>query len=336
MGCTSSSQASKGSALPTLLGNCSQARQSFHKGSALDTGTVDSSPKRGCRDLIRGVNHIALVVRDIGRSVHFYVDVLGFDLIDRPNFDRHGAWLSMGNIQLHLIKGTPDVCQGKHPNDLIVSHVALDISDVNAVVKRLKELQRNKAPELRWRQNVSVPTAKQSAGARFESDHTSDDGATQQFFLEDPDGYWIELCNCAEDHSGETEKIHHSSLPRGRGFSSFSSVAKLTFFALRWIRRARQQLQIEEVERELALLVPVEPKAVSAQTLEYFCLRRNTFGDACQGFAKEELLDALAKAGGNAPGAILILQKLRQATGRAFVPPAFLDDRGQVHRSVGI
>jgi len=296
---------------------------------------MDLSLNQGCRDLIRGVNHVALVVRDVGTSLHFYVDVLGFDLVDRPNFDRHGAWLSMGNIQLHLIKGTPDVCQGKHPNDLIVSHIALDVSDAPAVVKRLKEIRRDKVPKLQWRQNVSIPTAKQSRANRFESDHTSDHGTTQQFFLEDPDGYWVELCNCDDEHGEEARQMHHSNLPRGRGFNSFSSVAKLAVLALRWIRRARQRLRME-VEHEFALLVPIVPQAVSAQTLEYFCLRRNTFGDTCQGFTDEELRDALAKAGDDAPGAILILQKLRQATGRAFLPPAFLDDRGQVHCSVGV
>ena len=60
-------------------------------------------------DLIYKANHIALTVSDIGRSLYFYSDILGLQQIKRPNFDRHGAWLTMGNIELHLILGQPIV-----------------------------------------------------------------------------------------------------------------------------------------------------------------------------------------------------------------------------------
>uniref|UniRef100_A0A7M5XG79 Glyoxalase/fosfomycin resistance/dioxygenase domain-containing protein n=1 Tax=Clytia hemisphaerica TaxID=252671 RepID=A0A7M5XG79_9CNID len=60
----------------------------------------DSVPRRGLGDLIHKANHIALTVSDIGRSLGFYTDILGLQQIKRPNFDRHGAWLTMGNIEL--------------------------------------------------------------------------------------------------------------------------------------------------------------------------------------------------------------------------------------------
>jgi catechol 2,3-dioxygenase-like lactoylglutathione lyase family enzyme len=34
------------------------------------------------------VNHVALVVSDVGRSLAFYTDVVGMKQIIRPNFDR--------------------------------------------------------------------------------------------------------------------------------------------------------------------------------------------------------------------------------------------------------
>jgi catechol 2,3-dioxygenase-like lactoylglutathione lyase family enzyme len=34
------------------------------------------------------MNHIALVVADVGRSLQFYADVVGMKQIGRPNFDR--------------------------------------------------------------------------------------------------------------------------------------------------------------------------------------------------------------------------------------------------------
>ena len=82
-------------------------------------------------DLIHKANHIALTVSDIGRSLGFYTDILGLQQIKRPNFDRHGAWLTMGNIELHLILGQPVVPSGK---DLIVSHISLESNNIEQVM----------------------------------------------------------------------------------------------------------------------------------------------------------------------------------------------------------
>ena len=38
------------------------------------------------------VNHIAIVVSDVGISLSFYINVIGMKQINRPDFDRHGAW----------------------------------------------------------------------------------------------------------------------------------------------------------------------------------------------------------------------------------------------------
>jgi hypothetical protein len=67
-----------------------------------------------------------------------------------PNcFQRHGAWLTFGNVDLHLIKGIPAV----HPDDdLIVSHIALVVED------KMTELRaRLKKMGVKSRKNVSVP-----------------------------------------------------------------------------------------------------------------------------------------------------------------------------------
>jgi hypothetical protein len=57
--------------------------------------------------------------------------------MERPNFDRHGAWFSLGNVELHLIKGMPRVADG---DDLIVSHIALESDDVDACVSKLRNM----------------------------------------------------------------------------------------------------------------------------------------------------------------------------------------------------
>ena len=89
-----------------------------------------SVERRGLGDLIYKANHIAIVVSDVGKSLAFYSDVLGMQQIRRPNFDRHGAWLTLGNIELHLIKGRPVVHSG---DDLIVGHISLETFHIDKV-----------------------------------------------------------------------------------------------------------------------------------------------------------------------------------------------------------
>ena len=48
------------------------------------------------------VNHIAIVVSDIGRSLHFYTDIIGMEQVNRPDFDRH-VWRG------HPLKLRPDL-----------------------------------------------------------------------------------------------------------------------------------------------------------------------------------------------------------------------------------
>lgn len=284
--------------------------------------TLLGSPARngGVGALLARVSHIALVVRDVGNSVQFYAQVLGFRQINRPNFDRHGAWLSMGNLELHLIKGTPHVSRGQHPHDLIVSHIALEVTDAGVVLKRLRDL-RTELKDFSWRQNVSVPTQETSLAQRFDKDHTSAEGQLQQYFLEDPDGYWIELCNCGDEHS--EDDLFFSSIPLG-------SLAKLAWRALRWEKRARQRLSEEHIQTELAALVPIESHAVSEQKFFNFRSRQNIYGDVCQGFTTAELWDALAKAGDHVPGAILLLSTWRRSRAKVYIPPRFFDSSGNV------
>ena len=143
-------------------------------------------PRRGMGDLIRSVNHIAIIVSDVGRSLAFYTEIIGFQQIQRPNFDRHGAWLTMGNLELHLIKGVPNAPSGR---DLIVSHIALDTNEPHKVLEKLLEY------EVPFRQNISVPDPQKARENLVEAFENSE-GKITQYFVRDPDGYYLELCNC--------------------------------------------------------------------------------------------------------------------------------------------
>jgi glyoxylase I family protein len=58
---------------------------------------------------IERLDHSALEVTDVEKSIKFYTGVLGFQQFTRPNFPFGGAWLKAGNSMLHLIERDPSV-----------------------------------------------------------------------------------------------------------------------------------------------------------------------------------------------------------------------------------
>jgi hypothetical protein len=86
-----------------------------------------------------------------------------------------GAWLTMGNVELHLIKGIP-------VDNLQVAHIAIETTNVNEVIYKLRELN------IDIRQSLSVTNSYKPK--------SKDKSRIIQYFLNDPDGYYLELCNC--------------------------------------------------------------------------------------------------------------------------------------------
>ena len=80
------------------------------------------------------LHHVNIPV-PVGRSkpiAAFYRDVLGFTIVSRPESDRAGVWLDVGDgTQLHLSERDG----GPHPDQ----HYALMVDDLSAVRVRLGE-----------------------------------------------------------------------------------------------------------------------------------------------------------------------------------------------------
>lgn len=117
---------------------------------------------------ILDLNHVALHVADLDRSMAFYGDTLGWATKDtRPAFDFPGAWYQLGPTrELHLISG-------RHDDDIDiprVCHFAVQAESIAEVEARLRE----------W-------------GVDFLGPKPRPDGVPQ-IFVQDPDGYWIEFC----------------------------------------------------------------------------------------------------------------------------------------------
>ena len=53
---------------------------------------------------VAGYSHNAIMVDDLDAALSFYRDTLGFTVLPRPDFgpNTDGAWLQVGNSQLHL------------------------------------------------------------------------------------------------------------------------------------------------------------------------------------------------------------------------------------------
>merc|ERR1712154_182514 len=45
---------------------------------------------------------------NVERLTNFYVEVMGFTKMPRPDFPFGGSWLQLGDIQLHVIERNPD------------------------------------------------------------------------------------------------------------------------------------------------------------------------------------------------------------------------------------
>ncbi|HXX88752.1 MAG TPA: VOC family protein [Acidimicrobiales bacterium] len=62
---------------------------------------------------VGGYSHVAVDVTDLDAALAFYCGVFGFREIPRPDFGFPGAWLVVGDLQLHLaVTETPPVRGG--------------------------------------------------------------------------------------------------------------------------------------------------------------------------------------------------------------------------------
>ncbi len=118
------------------------------------------------------LNHVAFYVKDLAKSTDFYMNMIGLDSIPEPFHDGKHTWLSIGyKSHLHLIAGS----KGGAVRDKN-SHLCFSVPEVAVFVEKL-----NKAglPYEDWLGN------KQSVTNRVDG--------VKQLYLEDPDGFWIEI-----------------------------------------------------------------------------------------------------------------------------------------------
>ena len=86
------------------------------------------------------LHHVSLVVADTSRALSFYQGVLGLQVDrGRPNLSIEGAWLKVGDLQIHLLQvPNPDPIEGRPEHGGRDRHVAFVVPCLDTVRSRLE------------------------------------------------------------------------------------------------------------------------------------------------------------------------------------------------------
>ena len=119
-------------------------------------------------------NHIAISVKDVGKSMAFYQKVLQLKEVENTASNSKTRWLALGEgKQLHII---PRPKEEVKTNKAV--HFALAIADIDSFIQHLNTLRVDYSD---WLGTAS-------------KDYVRKDGV-QQVYFQDTDGYWIEINN---------------------------------------------------------------------------------------------------------------------------------------------
>ena len=85
------------------------------------------------------IDHVSLVIADTGRSLRFYRDLLGLSVDDsRPDLGYPGAWLRVGEQQIHLLElPNPDPTEGRPEHGGRDRHLALRVTALDELAQAL-------------------------------------------------------------------------------------------------------------------------------------------------------------------------------------------------------
>ncbi len=117
-------------------------------------------------------NHTTIYVVDLKRASDFYEKVMQFEIIPEPFHDNRHTWFKIGeHNELHVVSGAKEMI----PHDINI-HLAFSVPSVPEFMKHLDAM------------NVKYGNW---AGDQKKT-QPRPDGVTQ-IYLQDPDGYWIEI-----------------------------------------------------------------------------------------------------------------------------------------------
>lgn len=118
--------------------------------------------------LVSRIHHVSVICSDTDRALGFYRDLLGLAVLpERPDLGYPGAWLAIGERQIHLMElPNPDAVSGRPVHGGRDRHFAVEVTDLQWLIGRLE-----------------------SAGIPF----TASRSGRRALFCRDPDGNALEF-----------------------------------------------------------------------------------------------------------------------------------------------
>ncbi|MCG6897813.1 MAG: VOC family protein [Thiocapsa sp.] len=89
---------------------------------------------------VHAIHHVSLIVAETRRALDFYNGILGLEvMVERPDLPFPGAWLRVGDQQIHLLElPNPDPIEGRPAHGGRDRHLAMRVSHLDALTARLR------------------------------------------------------------------------------------------------------------------------------------------------------------------------------------------------------
>ena len=87
------------------------------------------------------IHHVALIVSDLERSLHFYQKALGFEILAKEFRAERNSWkvdLKNGSVQLEMFTFPDPPARPSYPEAQGLRHLALSVEDVEKFHAELK------------------------------------------------------------------------------------------------------------------------------------------------------------------------------------------------------
>ncbi len=89
--------------------------------------------------LVIGIDHCSLIISNTTKALEFYQGILNLEVDEsRPDLGYPGAWLQVGDRQIHLLEvANPYSTENRPEHGGRDHHVALQVSDLSVIIQRL-------------------------------------------------------------------------------------------------------------------------------------------------------------------------------------------------------
>ncbi len=117
-------------------------------------------------------NHLTIYVVDLQKSSDFYEKVMQLEKIPEPFHDNKHTWFKIGeHSQLHVVSGAKEIV----PHDINI-HLAFSVASLEIFMKHLDDSHIKYG---NWKGDSKSPQLRPDK--------------VKQIYLQDPEGYWIEV-----------------------------------------------------------------------------------------------------------------------------------------------